>query len=84
MNKNFIKAYALRLTKEDVINFGIKEGINVTDSEAALFIDTIKDNIDYILEGNGLEVLESKKEYLSNETYNKLLELFNKYKKFID
>lgn len=84
MNKNFIKAYALRLTKEDVINFAIKEGINVTDSEATLFIDTIKDNIDYILDGNGLEVLESKKEYLSDEAYNKLLELFNKYKKFID
>ena len=32
---------------------------------------------------NGLELIESKKEEFSLETYEKILELFNKYKKFI-
>ncbi len=83
MNKNIIKNYAEKLEVKDVIKFGLKEGISVSEEEANLFLETVKDNIDYILDGNGLELIESKKEEFSLETYEKILELFNKYKKFI-
>lgn len=83
MNKNIIKNYVEKLEVKDVIKFGIKEGISVSDEEANIFLETVKDNIDYILDGNGLELIESKKEEFSLETYEKILELFNKYKKFI-
>jgi len=84
MNKSLIKAYAMNLTSDKVKDFALKEGIQISDEEANLFLSTIRDNADYILDGYGLEVIESKKNMLSEDAYNKLLELFNKYKKFID
>lgn len=84
MNKNLIKTYALKLDTEKIINFARSEGIELTISEAEMFESTIKDNIDDILNGNGLEIIESKKNSMNERTYDKLLELFYEYKKFID
>ncbi len=84
MNKNIIKNYAMNLTKEDVINFASKEGISVSEEEAELFLDTIHEDADYILDGHALEIIEAKKDKISEDAYNKLLELYDKYKKFID
>ena len=83
MNKNLIKAYALSLSTNKVKEFALKEGISISDEEADLFINTIRDNADYILDGHGIEVIESKKDMMSDVSYNKLLELYDKYKKFI-
>lgn len=84
MNKNIIKTYALKLDTDKVKNFARNEGIELTNEEALLFVNTIKSNIDDILDGNGLEIIESKKNYMSERAYDKLLELFYEYKKFID
>jgi len=84
MNKSLIKAYAMSLTSDKVKEFALKEGIVISDDEANLFLETVREKVDYILDGHGLEVIESKKDYISSESYEKLLELFNKYKKFID
>lgn len=84
MNKSLIKAYAMGLTTDKVKNFALKEGITISDEEANLFISTIKDNADYILDGHGMEVIESKKGMMSETSYNKLIELYNKYKKFVE
>lgn len=84
MNKSLIKAYAMSLTEDKVKEFALKEGINISDEEAELFISTIRENADYILDGHAVEVIESKKEMISSDTYQKLLELYDKYKKFID
>ena len=84
MNKSLIKIYAMKLDVEKVKNFARNEGIEISDEEANLFVTTIKENCDDILDGYGLEIIESKKNMMSPSTYNKLLELFNEYKKFID
>ena len=84
MYKNLIKSYAMKLEPKDVIEYGLKEGVNVTLEEATLFVNTIKSNADYILEGHAYEVLESIKEKVSSEAYLKLEELLDKYKQFID
>lgn len=84
MNKNIIKTYALKLDTDKVKNFARNEGIELTNEEALLVVNTIKGNIDDILDGNGLEIIESKKNYMSERAYDKLLELFYEYKKFID
>ncbi len=84
MNKSLIKSYVSNLTTDSVIEYGKKEGIDVSISEADIFVSTVKENIDYILDGHALEVIESKKEEISESSYNKLLELYDKYKKFID
>lgn len=84
MNKSLIKMYAMKLDIEKVKNFARNEGIELSDEEANLFVTTIKENCDDILDGYGLEIIESKKNMMSSSTYDKLLELFNEYKKFID
>lgn len=76
--------YAMKLDVEKVKNFARNEGIEISDEEADLFVTTIKENCDDILDGYGLEIIESKKNMMSPSTYDKLLELFNEYKKFID
>lgn len=84
MNKSLIKAYAMTLTSDKVKSFALKEGINISDQEADLFISTIKENADYILDGHGMEVIEGKKSQMSKTSYNKLVELYDKYKKFVE
>lgn len=84
MNKSLIKAYAKSLTSDKVKDFALKEGISITDEEANLFISTINENADYILDGHAVEVIESKKSEMSEVSYNKLLELYDKYKKFVE
>lgn len=76
--------YAMKLDVEKVKNFARNEEIEISDEEANLFVTTIKENCDDILDGYGLEIIESKKNMMSPSTYEKLLELFNEYKKFID
>ena len=73
--------YAMKLDVEKVKNFARNEGIEISDEEANLFVTTIKENCDDILDGYGLEIIESKKNMMSPSTYDKLLELFNEYKK---
>ena len=80
--KNLVKQYALKLTSEDVIRYGIKEGIQITTNEADIFVSTVKENIDYILNGHAKEVLESKKGSFSEIVYLKQNELLEKYSKF--
>lgn len=84
MNKSFIKAYAMMLTPDKVKGFASKEGIMISDEEANLFISTIRENADFILDGHGMEVIESKKNMMSESSYNKLIELYDKYKKFVE
>ncbi len=81
--KNLVKQYALKLTSEDVVKYGIKEGVQITNDEADVFVSTVKENIDYILNGHAKEVLESKKSSFSESVYLKLNELLDKYSKFI-
>ena len=84
MNKNLIKSYALKLEPKNVIDYAFKEGVKVTLDEATLFVDTVKEKIDDILDGKGPEIIESIKNNITTPAYEKLVELFNKYKKFID
>ncbi len=84
MNKSLIKALAMKLTPDKVKEFALREGISVSEEEANLFISTIQDNADYILDGHALEVIDSKKSMMSEDSYNKLLELYDKYKKFVE
>lgn len=84
MYKELIKKYAKNLTPTQVKEYALKEGTEVSDSEANLFINIINTRLDDMLNGHALEVLNEYKSELSPSSYNKLLELYDKYKKFID
>lgn len=84
MYKELIKKYAKSLTPDQVKEYALKEGIEVSNEEASLFVNVVQTRLDEMLEGNALEVLNEYKSELSTSSYNKLLELYDKYKKFLN
>ena len=83
MNKQLIQQYINKLKKEDIIIFSKKQGINLTNNELDLIYYKIKDNPEKIL-NNPLKEINSIKDNISINVYNKLIELYDKYKFFLD
>ena len=83
MNKQLIQQYINKLKKEDIIIFSQKQGINLTNNELDLIYYKIKDNSENIL-NNPLKEINSIKDNISINVYNKLIELYDKYKFFLD
>ena len=83
MNKQLIQKYINKLKKEDIIIFSKKQGINLTNNELDLIYYKIKDNPENIL-NNPLKEINSIKDNISINVYNKLIELYDKYKFFLD
>ena len=82
MNKSVIKRYAANVTKNDIVSFAYKENVRVSDAEVDIIFKAIHFDIDVLLE-DPIAYLEDYKDKLSDEVYLKLLEFYNKYKKFI-
>ncbi len=82
MNKSVIKRYAANVTKNDIVSFAYKENVMVSDAEVDIIFKAIHFDIDVLLE-DPIAYLEDYKDKLSDEVYSKLLEFYNKYKKFI-
>ncbi len=82
MNKSVIKRYAANVTKNDIVSFAYKENVMVSDAEVDIIFKAIHFDIDVLLE-DPIAYLEDYKDKLSDEVYLKLLEFYNKYKKFI-
>ena len=82
MNKSVIKRYAANVTKNDILSFAYKENVMVSDAEVDIIFKAIHFDIDVLLE-DPIAYLEDYKDKLSDEVYLKLLEFYNKYKKFI-
>jgi len=82
MNKSVIKRYATNVTKNDIVSFAYKENVMASDAEVDIIFKAIHFDIDVLLE-DPIAYLEDYKDKLSDEVYLKLLEFYNKYKKFI-
>ena len=83
MNKHILYDYINKLKKEDIINYINKQQISLTNNELDIIYDNIKNNTDNIL-NNPLKEINKIKDKLNINTYNKLIELYNKYKIFIE
>lgn len=83
MYENIIKNYVDKLTKEDIINYSKKEDIFLNDNEINVIYDEIKNKWKQIYNGNTCVItdLENK---INNKAYNKLIDLYNTYKKFLN
>ena len=79
MNKLIIKEYINRLDKNDIFNFGLNNNIRLEDNELEVIYDCIKNKSDMIF-NNPEETLREIYSKVKEDTYNKILELYNKYK----
>ena len=70
MNKLIIYKYIDRIRKIDIMNYGIKEGIDLNDEEINLIYFYIKNRyMDFF--------------FFFYNVYSKIIELYNKYKRYI-
>lgn len=84
MNKNLIKKYASNITKEDILKFGESEGVNINNNELNIIYNVIKNKQDEILNGNFYKIINNYKNDFNPVLFNKIIEKYEKYKKFID
>lgn len=80
MNHIFISNYIKKLTKQDVINFSIKQNIHLSDKELDTIYFYIKNKYKDFLNGNHESLLLEIKPKLSINTYSKILEFYELYK----
>lgn len=84
MNFYLIEEYVNRMRKEDVNKFALKQGIILNEEELDTIFSYIKNNYKTILYGNPKEILLEIKEKVSSLTYNKIENLYMKFKDKID
>ena len=80
MNKYLIYKYAMNITKEDIINYAYKNNYLLNNQEINIIYYYIMNKTKAFIEGNPLPILNELKQKLSTNTYNIILELYNKYK----
>ena len=80
MNKLIIVNYIKKLTKNDIINFCYRNNIPITDNELDIIYYYIKNRYNDFFDGHHQELLDEIKYKVKSATYNKILELYDKYK----
>lgn len=83
MNRFLISEYVKRLKKDDIYNYGLKENIILEDYEVDVIYDYVKKYYIDVLDGDGLRVLDSARNKIKINTYNKIVELYYRYKDMI-
>ena len=83
MNRLIILKYMDKLTKEDINKYALSQDVSLKSNELDLLYAYIKKYSKRIL-NEPLDVIDEIKDDLSDNVYNKLLELYDKYKDFID
>ncbi len=83
MNKNLIINYIDKITKFDIEKYISKENIEHTKEEIDLIYNSIKNDYNEIL-NNFQNYIVKFKDKLNTNLYNKIIEKYNQYKKFID
>ena len=83
MNKNLIITYINKITKQDIEKYISKENIQHTKEEIDLIYESIKNDYYEIL-NNFQNYIVKFKDKLNTNLYNKIIEKYNQYKKFIE
>lgn len=84
MKKELLKNYINNLTKHDIINYLSKECIPASNEEIDLIYSAIKNDYDEILKSNFISYISKYELNLNKHLYQKIIEKYNEYKKFIE
>ena len=80
--KDIIKNYVNNLTYNDVVEFIHRSNYHIKEEEIEIIYKYIKNYCDDILNENP-DVFSKLKHEVCEETYNEVMKLCNKYKKFL-
>ncbi len=84
MKKQLLENYVNKLTKEDVVNYLSKECIPASDYEIDLIYNAIKNDYNEILGTDFNSYISNYKLTFNKSLYEKIIEKYNQYKKFIE
>ena len=84
MKLDLIKSYISRLKKEDIIKYLNKENVPYNDNEVNLIYEAIMSNYKNLESIDFLKYISNYKLNLNSTLYNKIIEKYNEYKKFIE
>ncbi len=84
MKKELLKSYINKLTKQDIINYLNKEYTPSSNEEIDLIYNVIKNNYEEILSSNFMNYISKYESNLNKQLYQKIIEKYNEYKKFIE
>jgi len=84
MNIYLIQEYVNRLTKSDIEKFALKQGIVLEKEELDVVYNYLKSNYKTIIYGNPKDILLEIKGRVSPLTYNKIENLYERFKDKID
>ena len=82
MNRLLIYEYIKKLKKDDIINFCYRKNINITNNELDIIYYYIKKDYKRFF-NNHEEIINEIKGKVSDNTFNELMKLYDKYKQFI-
>ena len=80
MKEQLIKSYINKLNISDIKDFALNNNINLSNNEANIIHNIIKNNYKDILNGNYDTSFKTLKNNLSNNNYKQVKNLFFKYK----
>jgi len=83
MKKLFIYEYINKITKENIYNYGLNQGINLEKKDLDIIYYYVKNEYKRFF-NNPEDILLEVKDKLSNNTYNKILQLYDKYKNMLN
>ena len=82
MKKEIIIKYFNDLSKEEIYKYLDKYNINLNDEEYEFLTNIINEKYNDILDEN-IYLFKLIKDTINEDAYNKLIDLFNQYKKFL-
>lgn len=76
---NIVSMYINKLTKDDVNNFALKKGANLSNEELDFTYLFIKKNWKDVLKNSSIFDIDRYKGHYSNENFLKIKQVFNEY-----
>lgn len=84
MKKQLLISFINKLTKQDIVNYLSKECIPASNEEINLIYNAIKNDYNEILETDFNSYISNYKLTFNKALYEKIIEKYNEYKKFIE
>lgn len=83
MDRNIIKKYIEKIDKDVIERFALKNKIELTKHELETIYNSIKNDYEEFLDSDFYVYLEKFRNELSDKVYNKIIELYERYKGFL-
>lgn len=84
MNNFLISEYVKRITKDDINKFSLKQGVNLTKDELDIIYNYVKKDYKTVIYGNPRVILDELKTKVRPLTYNKIENLYEQFKGYLN